>query len=294
MAVNPNEHEDDLARDPHLARVLEAAGGEAPPAALDAAILAAARRDVGARPQVVGNGDSASGAQLPVVRFKRNWYVPVSIAAVLVMSASLVMVVHQEKQDEIAQPPRQASMPAKPAAPLAPASAPAVEAPGPAPAMNYQAHQPLRDAAPAQEQPKLAEKTVVLRQEAAAPAPDVTAELRKKQRVEQRVEKAESTADSTRRDKAATAGAREPEAAGSVAAAPAAPAAVAPPAQAKLRAEPFPAQASRDAVQARARSEADQADRVRDAAQPAPLNVPPAAAPMQPGQPETADLARAA
>ena len=44
MAVNDNNRDDGLERDPRIARLLEAAGGEEPPAALDAAILAAARR----------------------------------------------------------------------------------------------------------------------------------------------------------------------------------------------------------------------------------------------------------
>ena len=41
MALNDN-HDDDLERDPQLARLYQAAAGEEPPAALDAAILAAA------------------------------------------------------------------------------------------------------------------------------------------------------------------------------------------------------------------------------------------------------------
>lgn len=294
MGVNnnyPDDRDDGPARDPRLVRLLQAAGGEEPPTALDAAILAAARREVGARPQIVGVGSAAEAPQA-VVRGKRNWYVPVSIAAVLVMSASLVMVVHEEKTDEIAQPPRQVGqvdVPAKPAAPPAPVSAPApaAEAPGPVPSVSNDKRDELRDATPAPAQPKLAEKTTVGGQVASAPAPGRLAELSKKQRVE-RLEKAEPAADSTRTDKAATAGAREPEAMGSVGAAPATPAvATAPPvapavvvpspAQAKPPAEPFPAQANRDAVQARARSEADQAGSVRDSAPPAPLTVPPAA-----------------
>ena len=124
MAISDDTHNNgrdgNLERDPHLARLMEAAGGEAPPEALDAAILAAARREVGARPlaapdsaspQVAGAGESAS----PVPRQKRNWFVPVSIAAVLVMSASLVMLVHDEKGADLTQPPR--SVPAPAAAP---------------------------------------------------------------------------------------------------------------------------------------------------------------------------------
>ncbi len=272
MAVNPNHHEADLARDPRLARLLEAAGGDAPPVALDAAIVAAARREVGARPQVVGGGAAASAASIPIVRAKRNWTVPVSIAAVLVMSASLVMVVHDEKRDEVAQSPRQASTPAKPAVPPLPSAAPAPAAEVSGPPLSDKPAELLRDASPAQ--PTLAEKTVVVRQDAPASLSGATTGPRKTQRVE----KAEATPDSARKDKVAAAVVREPEVTGSIGtSAPAAPAAVPPPVEAKPAAEPFPAQAGRAAM-ARARSEADQVGEARDAAQAMPSNAPPAAA----------------
>lgn len=70
-------------RDPGLDRLYREAAGEAPPAHLDAAILAAARREVGARPRALA----------PALR---RWYVPVSIAAVVVVSVSLVMLVREE------------------------------------------------------------------------------------------------------------------------------------------------------------------------------------------------------
>lgn len=95
---------DNIERDPHLARLLEAAGGEGPPPAVDAILRAAARREVGARPQVAGGG----AAGTPSVRGKRNWYVPMSIAAVLVLSVSLVTLMRQEKHDgddALYQPP---------------------------------------------------------------------------------------------------------------------------------------------------------------------------------------------
>lgn len=105
---NHRNHDGAPERDAHLARLMQAAGAESPPHALDAAIRAAARREVGARPQGVGGG----GAVEPLSRRKHNWYVPVSIAAVVVMSASLVAIVHHEKGDELAQPPRSAPAPA--------------------------------------------------------------------------------------------------------------------------------------------------------------------------------------
>ncbi len=120
MAVDDGNRDDNLERQPQLARLVEAAGGEEPPAALDAAVLAAARREVSARPQVAGGGGEAT---TPVPRQKRNWYVPLSIAAVLVMSVSLVTLVHQEKGDELTQPPRVT----KESAPAAVAAPPAAE-----------------------------------------------------------------------------------------------------------------------------------------------------------------------
>ncbi len=114
MAVNDNRRDEPfepMERDPALARLLAAAPRDEPPAALDAAILAAARREVGARPLALGGapspgvngGGGETGA--PPVRAKRNWYVPVSIAAVMVLSVSLVSIVQHEKGDELAQPP---------------------------------------------------------------------------------------------------------------------------------------------------------------------------------------------
>ena len=153
MAVN-NTHrdgsgsEDGVARDAHLARLMRTAGDEAPPTTLDAAILAAARREVQAGPrplaQTAGAGGGEPGAALaPMPRAKRNWYMPVSIAAVVVMSASLVTIVYHEKGDELAQP----------TAARAPAAAPAPTAQAPKEAVEETAArvkaEPARDTAPA-------------------------------------------------------------------------------------------------------------------------------------------------
>ena len=78
--------------DAGLTRVYRAAAPEEPPAHLDAAILAAARREAGARPRA-----------LPSLR---AWRVPVGIAAVLVLSVSLVTLVREEGGDELYQPVR--------------------------------------------------------------------------------------------------------------------------------------------------------------------------------------------
>src|SRR5688572_32854692 len=74
-------------RAPRLARVYGAAPRDEPPAHLDAAILAAARREVGARPR-------------PLAAL-RTWRVPVSIAAVVVLSVSLVTLVREEGGHEL-------------------------------------------------------------------------------------------------------------------------------------------------------------------------------------------------
>ena len=70
-------------RDPLLDRAYRGAATDEPPARLDAAILAAARREAGARPR-------------PLSAVLRAWRVPVSIAAVVVLSVSLVTLVREE------------------------------------------------------------------------------------------------------------------------------------------------------------------------------------------------------
>lgn len=78
-------------RDPQLDRLYREAAREEPPARLDAAILAAARREVGARPRAVS-------ARL------RAWRVPISIAAVVVLSVSLVTLVREEGGGQLERP----------------------------------------------------------------------------------------------------------------------------------------------------------------------------------------------
>jgi len=73
----------DAERDARLDRLYREAGGEMPPARLDAAILAAAHREVGARPR-------------PLSSTLRRWRVAVSIAALVVLSVSLVTLVQEE------------------------------------------------------------------------------------------------------------------------------------------------------------------------------------------------------
>jgi hypothetical protein len=76
-------------RAPGLARVYGAAPRDEPPAHLDAAILAAARREVGARPRPLAG--------------LRTWRVPLSLAAVVVLSVSLVTLMREEGGDELYQ-----------------------------------------------------------------------------------------------------------------------------------------------------------------------------------------------
>ena len=85
--------DNELERDAALAAIYKAAAPDAPPAALDAAILAAARRAAGARPRSAG------------FSFVQKLRVPLSIAAVLVLSVSLVTLMREEAP-ELAAPPR--------------------------------------------------------------------------------------------------------------------------------------------------------------------------------------------
>lgn len=99
-------------RDPGLARVYGAAPRDEPPAHLDAAILAAARREVGARPR-------------PLAAL-RAWRVPLSLAAVVVLSVSLVTLMREEGGDELYQSARP-DIP-RSAPPAAPAPQPSEDA----------------------------------------------------------------------------------------------------------------------------------------------------------------------
>ena len=105
----------DAERDARLDRLYREAGSEMPPARLDAAILAAAHREVGARPR-------------PLSSTLRRWRVPVSIAAVVVLSVSLVTLVQEEggnRSTEIppVTPPPAFEQKASPPAPAAMAEA---------------------------------------------------------------------------------------------------------------------------------------------------------------------------
>jgi len=82
----------DADRDPRLERLYRSAAREEPPARLDAAIHASARREVHAGPRAVPTR-------------LRAWRVPVSIAAVVVLSASLVTLVREEGGGQLERSP---------------------------------------------------------------------------------------------------------------------------------------------------------------------------------------------
>ncbi|MEO8441055.1 MAG: hypothetical protein ABI547_01070 [Betaproteobacteria bacterium] len=84
--------DNDVARDAKLTALYRDVARDAPPPALDAAILAAARREVGARPRPAG------------FSFARAWRGPLSVAAVVVLSVSLVMLMREEAPDVVAPP----------------------------------------------------------------------------------------------------------------------------------------------------------------------------------------------
>ena len=139
--MTPRSDKADMENDPQLAAMYRAGADAAPPAHLDDAIRAAARREVAAGPRPAG---------------ARRWAVPVSLAAVLVLSVSVVTIMREQGADrpesmisppettamtaprEIAEPPataapetmpkhRSATSPpvTAPAAPVAQAEAPA-------------------------------------------------------------------------------------------------------------------------------------------------------------------------
>ncbi len=134
MALNSGN---DREHDELLAKRYREAANEAPPVRLDAAIRAAARREAGAGPR-------------PLSRL-RAWRVPVSLAAVLVLSATLVLMMREEGTDQLetavepvspgaVAPERPAEPQALPAEALTPAS--------PSRAPQSRAQSPAADIAP--------------------------------------------------------------------------------------------------------------------------------------------------
>jgi len=82
-------------------------GAEEPPRALDDAILAAARREAGARPDSLATPAVRSGRQ--------RWYAPLATAAVLVLAVAVTLQMRTERPD-IGAPQPAAVSPDRPAA----------------------------------------------------------------------------------------------------------------------------------------------------------------------------------
>ena len=132
MAVNPGS---DMEHDEQLTALYRAGADDAPPAHLDDAIRAAARREVAAGPRRAGS---------------RRWTTPVSLAAVIVLSVTVVTMMREQGVDRLETmtlPPPPASAPAASAearrdaaksaanlAPKAPAQPPSATPPQVAPA----------------------------------------------------------------------------------------------------------------------------------------------------------------
>jgi hypothetical protein len=138
----------EMEHDESLAGLYREASNEVPPARFDEAIRAAARREAGAGPRSLSR--------------LRAWRVPVSLAAVVVLSATLVLMMREEGADrlETALEPalRAAVAPERPAepqarsaeaqtpaapprAPQSPVRPPAADIPPPAPLAAPQAEQ---------------------------------------------------------------------------------------------------------------------------------------------------------
>ena len=98
--------ENDLPQDKQISRAYQALDKETTPSALDEHILAAARREAGSRPQKVS--------------FSRRWAVPVSVAAVIVLSVSLFTMHQVPVPMETAPDPAFESVPATSGSPAAP------------------------------------------------------------------------------------------------------------------------------------------------------------------------------
>lgn len=116
--------------DPELARLYRELAREEPPAHLDAAVRAAARREAGTRPRGLAQeaGDVASSAAAPsrsasraadlgappqalAAPVQRGWRLPVSIAAVVVLSVSVVTLMMEKDGEPLVAPLQSDSQP---------------------------------------------------------------------------------------------------------------------------------------------------------------------------------------
>lgn len=181
----------DPLRDPRLDAAYRAGAAEVPLARLDDMIRAAARREAGSRPQPLA--------------LTQRWRMPLAMAAVLVLSVSLVLTLREHGADRLDAPPlvslepapasvaptqpapeastlatspavapREGKAPALPAPPAPPvvAEAPAVAAPAPARVESAAAASPAAEARSAE---PLAAAPRALMRGPAAPAADTVA-----------------------------------------------------------------------------------------------------------------------
>lgn len=110
MAMKPGP---DMEHDPQLAALYRTGTTAEPPAHLDDAIRAAARREVAAGPRRAGI---------------HRWAVPVALAAVLVLSVSVVTLMREQGADRLDQAPAQAPAAAMQSEVAEPSAAAAPEA----------------------------------------------------------------------------------------------------------------------------------------------------------------------
>jgi hypothetical protein len=136
-------------RDPNVERAYRETPRDEPPPELDERIRAAARRAVGARPQGLEQRAAAERRR----SWASRWRIPLSVAATVVIAATLTVMVQEEERRPRDDPgrdvvpsrvePREAEQGAKPVVPeasapaklrSAPSAAPAPAAPPPIPA----------------------------------------------------------------------------------------------------------------------------------------------------------------
>ncbi|MGQ0750811.1 MAG: hypothetical protein ACT4PS_09780 [Betaproteobacteria bacterium] len=137
-----NADSGDIPYDQGLARAYRDAAREAPPQELDAAIRAAARREAQARPRSLDEDERSPDQARAGPASRRHWQVPLALAAVLVLSVSIVTLHREETQLPPPAPPRSEppAMPDLRDAPAAPVQPrPQVPARKPAPEASREA-----------------------------------------------------------------------------------------------------------------------------------------------------------
>jgi hypothetical protein len=148
--------ESGMEHDPQLAALYRAGADAAPPAHLDDAIRAAARREVAAGPRRAGI---------------RRWTVPVSLAAVIVLSVSVVTMMREQGADRL----ESMVLPPVETAPPAPAATRQEEARPPAIAVPEMSKKPTKPETPAPRRSPAPPLAAPAPAEPVAPAPQVYA-----------------------------------------------------------------------------------------------------------------------